>query len=63
MSKKYNLGNRLLKKPKNFTFEGKSCRSRIHHNNDMSGEVYICKDSSEELVVDTQDILILLLIM
>lgn len=38
------------------TFEGKSCR--IHHNSDMSGEVYICdKNSDKELVIDAQDIL------
>lgn len=38
------------------TFEGKSCR--IHHNSDMSGEVYICdKNSDDELKVEAQDIL------
>lgn len=38
------------------TFEGKSCR--IHHNSDMSGEIYICdKNSDKELVVEGQDIL------
>lgn len=38
------------------TFEGKSCR--IHHNNDMSGEVHICdKNSDKELVIDAHDIL------
>ena len=38
------------------TFEGKSCR--IHHNNDMSGEVHICdKNSDKELVLDAHDIL------
>ena len=38
------------------TFEGKSCR--IHHNNDMSGEIHICdKNSDKELVVEGQDIL------
>lgn len=41
------------------TFEGKSCR--IHHNSDMSGEVYICdKNSDDELKVEAQDILDLL---
>ena len=36
------------------TFEGKSCR--IHHNSDMSGEIYICdKNSDKELVVEGQD--------
>ena len=38
------------------TFEGKGCR--IHHNSDMSGEVYICdKNSDDELKVEAQDIL------
>ena len=38
------------------TFEGKSCR--IHHDNDMSGEIHICdKNSDKELVVEAQDIL------
>ena len=38
------------------TFEGKSCR--IHHNNDISGEVHICdKNSDKELVIDAHDIL------
>ena len=38
------------------TFEGKSCR--IHHNSDMSGEVYICdKNYDDELEVEAQDIL------